>query len=243
MKKLFILITLCTSTLCVAQVFDPYQTDSLYRAHKVKSRIETSYIIGSKIQFQYINSYDTSGHLVESSFWRIQKKKKLMVENTRYVYDKGRLVAENSYHETIVTSKKIYVYDSEDQLIRIQTSSSEGKPTEEMELTYHPMVKHTKEFDSEGQVKMETYTYYEDKAFVLKQKQITVRNNPDAKTDTMYYTWEKKALENKTNTLTITHKSVIVEYVFDDKGLLLKWTSKLGDLVVMEHIYGYEFWE
>jgi hypothetical protein len=241
MKELFVTVALIISINCFAQETDTYQADSIYRVNKVKSR--TLVNVDAFTKQTIILKYDKLGRLSE---WIMTDELGIKSQNrTVFKYDiSGKLIVEDYYYGSIEGEKTKFEYDSKGRVTKKSTTFDDGKPKTEIQITYEPKVEHQKEFNSEGKVTSESYSYFET-------NQITNRYTGTDYSPNGQSTWDYKFKNtfNKIGQL-VTRSSKegkqtiqTMEYDYNEKGLLIKKTTKQDFAEPEVESYKYEFYQ
>ncbi len=243
MKKYILLYVLIfNSIISFSQSHDTFQSDSIYKVNKVKSRTQIN--VGAFTKQTNIINYDKTGRVSEN----ILTDESGIKAQSRIVYkydSSGKLIAENYYYGSIEGEKAKFEYDTNNRVIKKSMTYYDKKPKKEVQIIYEPFFECEKLFDREGNLKSESYTYYE--ALNVSNRYTGSKFNPNGKKELSWDYRYKNTFDNSGKLLKREAKQgkqiiQFMEYEYNEKGLLTRKTIKSGFAQPIVEEYKYEFW-
>ena len=243
MKGLVLSIGLITSISCYSQDRDTFQADSIYRINKVKSR--TTVHVEAFIKQTEIVKYDKVGRVVEliltdESGIKAQNRTLLKYDNV------NKLIAEDYYYGSIEGEKTKLEYDAKNRVVKKSTTYFDGKPKNEISITYDPLVENEKQYTREGKLDSEYQNYYETSNLTSK-----FTGTRFLATGQKESAWEYryKNTFDKNGRLVFRRSTQgreliqLMEYEYNDKGLLIKRTTKSDFAPPIIETFKYEIYQ
>jgi hypothetical protein len=244
MKKQILAVGLSLSFLnCLSQDKDTFQSDSIYKLNKVKSRTQIN--VGAYTKQTNIIKYEKTGRISE---YILTDESGVKPQNrTVYKYDaNGKLITEDYFYGSIEGEKTKIEYDATNRVIKKSTTYYDNKPKNEIQITYDPLVEFEKQFNREGKLQSEYYNHYEKSNVTSRFTGTNFRPNGQKESSWDYrhkntFDSEGRLLkrESKQGKQTIQ----LMEYEYNDKGLLIRKTIKSDFAPPILEEYKYEFWQ
>lgn len=243
MKILFLSIVLITSISCYAQDRDTFQADSLYRMNKIKSR-KTIHSEAFTKQTEIVK-YDKDGRIAEliltdDSGIKPQNRTVLKYDNA------SKLIAEDFYYGSVAGEKTKLEYDAKNRVVKKSTTYYDVQPKSEINISYDPLVEKENQYTREGKRESEYQNHYETSNLTSKFTGTRFSDNGQKESN---WDYRYKNVFDKNGRL-FSRRSTqgmeliqLMEYEYNDKGLLIKRTTKSDFAPPIIETFKYEFYQ